>query len=110
MYHRAKIAFALIVGVVSIYIYSAGAPKTAPAFSTEMDGSTVINCNASTPLFNGAVPPHGFMVQSYSIPFFVNDNGPASFVSPYSPNSGSPVEQERLIFSLRRQITSLWGL
>ena len=92
MYRRAKIAFALIIGGASIYVFSPGAPKTAPAAaaarSTSMDGTTVVNCDVPTTLFNGAVPPNGFIVQSYGVEFFVNDNGAAKFVSPTSLNAG----------------------
>ena len=44
-----------------------------------MDGSTFITCGTSTFLFNGAVPPNGFMVQATTGYAIVNDNGPAVF-------------------------------
>jgi hypothetical protein len=46
--------------------------------STSMDGSKVVPSQVSTPLFNGAVPANGFMVQAaLNASCVVNDNGPA---------------------------------
>src|SRR6516165_3884849 len=40
------------------------APATTAVPKPSMDGSTVITCGVATTLFNGAVPPNGFMVQA----------------------------------------------
>jgi hypothetical protein len=46
-----------------------------------LDGSKLITCGISTILFNGVVPPNGFMVEAtQGLPaVMVNDNGPAVF-------------------------------
>jgi hypothetical protein len=54
---------------------------TAPATAVPrapMDGSMTVPANTSTVLFNGAVPPNGFMIQQITGLCFVNDDGPAS--------------------------------
>jgi hypothetical protein len=57
------------------------APATTAVPSASMDGSMNLPAATSTTLFNGAVPPNAFMVQSsgYSGAIcFVNDHGPAN--------------------------------
>jgi hypothetical protein len=50
-----------------------------------MDGSMAIPATTSTTLFNGAVPPNGFMVQyEGGNAYWVNDSGPA--VLPTGPS------------------------
>jgi hypothetical protein len=93
-----KIALALIVGVISVHMFSAEAldtatPATAATISTSMDGSAVINCNVPTALFNGTVPPHGFLVETLSVIVWVNDHGLAGVNSGfelYYPGGASP--------------------
>src|SRR5262245_54290152 len=47
--------------------------------TTSMDGSMMVAGATSTTLFNGRVPPNGFMVQTYQgQQCMVSDNGPAS--------------------------------
>jgi hypothetical protein len=58
------------------------APATTAVPNASMGGSLVVGPGA-TPLFNGAVPPNGFMVQINSQGelgnlCYVNDNGPAT--------------------------------
>ena len=100
MRRQTKIAFALIVAFVSFCTFGFAAhaacrpPQfaqtgtvdcplfTAPATTTvpggSMDGSMTIPAGVSTMLFNGEVPPNGFMVQSIAgSACWVNDNGPA---------------------------------
>jgi hypothetical protein len=48
------------------------------ALRTSIDGSMNIPANVSTALFNGAVPPNGFMVRADGAVCYVNDDGPAS--------------------------------
>jgi hypothetical protein len=101
MYRRTKIAFALIVAFVPFTVLGSAAQAqcrpeqrgttaacpeyTAPASTAvpnaAMGGSMVTN--GTTTLFNGAVPPNGFMVQLNSPSelgnvCYVNDNGPAA--------------------------------
>jgi hypothetical protein len=57
---------------------TSGGGSTSGGQSGALDGSMTINCGISTLLFNGAVPPNGFMVQPFQIDIFVNDNGPAN--------------------------------
>jgi hypothetical protein len=93
------IAFALIVAFVSFYAFGSAAnaacrpPQlaqtgtvdcpvfTAPAATalpgTSMDGSTTILAGVPTMLFNGVVPPNGFLIQKFGTLCTVNDNGPA---------------------------------
>lgn len=63
-------------GTVNCPVYTAPATTAVPRAS--MDGSMVIPNGVSTLLFNGAVPPNGFMLQSMGAICFVNDNGTAS--------------------------------
>jgi hypothetical protein len=93
-----KLAFALIVAFVLLSVFGSAAyaecapnhpgrgtldcpAYTAPATTalpqTHVDGSIVVSANVLTTLFNGAVPPNGFMVQSLGVNCYVNDNGPA---------------------------------
>ena len=64
------------------------APSTTAVPGPSMDGSTVIPGGAiSVTLFNGVVPPNGFMVQiaqpsSLGNICLINDNGPASVEPP----------------------------
>lgn len=72
---------ALNRGTVNCPTYTAPATTAVPRAS--MGGSLTINGGISTPLFNGAVPPNGFMVQLNSPSelgntCYVNDNGPAN--------------------------------
>jgi hypothetical protein len=67
-------------GTVDCPVYTAPATTSVPRAS--MGGSMVIN-GGGTILFNGAVPPNGFMVQLNSQGelgnlCYVNDNGPAT--------------------------------
>jgi hypothetical protein len=39
-----------------------------------------INCGTSTVLFNGAVPPNGFMVGITGSAYVINDNGLAAYL------------------------------
>jgi hypothetical protein len=48
-------------GTVNCPTYTA--PATTAVSRTLMDGSMVVPSQTSTTLFNGAVPPNGFMVQ-----------------------------------------------
>ena len=65
------------ISIASILLgLSAAAAQQLPGAS--MDGSMVVPSRTSTTLFNGAVPPNGFMVQAVSKYCVVNDNGPAS--------------------------------
>ena len=102
MYRRTKIGFALIVAFVPFAIFGSAAlaqcrpeqrgttaacpaytaPATTAVPNASMGGSLVIN-GGTTTLFNGAVPPNGFMVQLNSQGelgnlCYVNDNGPAN--------------------------------
>jgi len=100
MRRHTKIAFALIVAFVQFIVFGSaahaecrpgqgtlGCPAyTAPATTAvpgpSMGGSKVINAGVTT-LFNGVVPPNGFMVQlngpsELGNVCYVNDNGPAS--------------------------------
>ena len=97
MYRHAKSAFALVVafipfvacvsaaqaqcqhtGTVACPVYVAPATTAVP--SRPMDGSTAIPVTeASIMLFNGAVPPNGFLVQMQAgNACWINDNGPAN--------------------------------
>jgi hypothetical protein len=68
--------------------YTVPASTTVPRAA--MDGSVIVPTNTSTPLFNGAVPPNGFMVQAIGVLCFVNDNGPASTQAGFTfGNSGT---------------------
>jgi hypothetical protein len=60
-----------------------------------MDGSTVITCGTSTLLFNGGVPPNGFMIEAtqYAI---VNDNGPAVFAASTNDQGGFYLPQGQI--------------
>ena len=63
-------------GTVDCPLYTAPATTTVPGGS--VDGSMTIPAGVSTMLFNGEVPPNGFMVQSIGgSACWVNDNGPA---------------------------------
>jgi hypothetical protein len=62
-------------GTVNCPTYTA--PSTTAVPRAPVDGSMNVLATTSTTLFNGAVPPNGFMVQSPAS-CFVNDNGPAS--------------------------------
>jgi hypothetical protein len=62
-------------GTVNCPTYTAPAITAVPR--APMDGSMVIPSQVSTTLFNGAVPPNGFMVQTDGN-CFVNDHGPPS--------------------------------
>jgi hypothetical protein len=64
------------LGTVNCPTYTAPATTAVPR--APMDGSMYVPFGTSTPLFNGAVPPNGFMVQTGSIQCFVNDNGTAA--------------------------------
>jgi hypothetical protein len=59
-----------------------------------MDGSMNVLSQTTTTLFNGAIPPNGFMVQlgpqSGNI-CMVNDNGPASFAAGFQMQVGAGV-------------------
>jgi hypothetical protein len=103
---RQKLAFTLIVAFVPFgslgsaaheacnpsQIGSANCPDyTAPATTAvpgpSMDGSTAAVGPTSRTLFNGVVPPNGFMVQinqpsSIGQICNINDNGPASIETP----------------------------
>jgi hypothetical protein len=104
MYRHTKLALALIIGVASIHIFSAEALDTERSTSTSMDGSTIITCGVPTALFNGVVPPQGFMVQlaSAQAQLWINDNGqpqsgfyvspPVPFVTPPGYKPMGPVE------------------
>src|ERR1700746_328859 len=61
------------------------APATTAVPGPSMDGSMAIQGGVTTTLFNGIVPPNGFMVQFYFSACLVNDNGPA-FSSNPGPN------------------------
>jgi hypothetical protein len=66
-------------GTVNCPTYTAPAATAVPRAA--MDGSMHVLAQTATTLFNGAVPPNGFLVQSgYNVggPCWVNDNGPAS--------------------------------
>jgi hypothetical protein len=55
------------------------APATTVVPRTAMDGSLTVPGQTSTTLFNGALPPNGFMIQMQSeISCYINDNGPAA--------------------------------
>jgi hypothetical protein len=102
MYRRTTIGFALIVAFVPFTVFGSAAlaqcrpdqrgttaacpaytaPATTAVPNASMGGSLVIN-GGTTTLFNGAVPPNGFMVQLNSQSelgnlCYVNDNGPAN--------------------------------
>jgi hypothetical protein len=100
MHRHTKITFALIVAFLSFCTFTANAACRPPQFAqmgtvdcplytapattavpgASMDGSTTILGGVSTLLFNGAVPPNGFMVQANGATCWVNDNGSASGV------------------------------
>jgi hypothetical protein len=66
-------------GTVNCPTYTAPATTAVP--QAPMDGSMNVPAQTATTLFNGAVPPNGFMVQAgpnANGPCLVNDNGPAS--------------------------------
>src|ERR1700693_1771818 len=65
-------------GTVNCPNYTAPATTSVPEAS--MDGSMNVPAATSTTLFNGAVPPNAFTVQTYngSATCVVNDHGPAS--------------------------------
>jgi hypothetical protein len=65
-------------GTVNCPTYTAPATTAVPR--APMDGSKVVPATTSTTLFNGAVPPNGFMVQTGANAgiCWVNDNGSAS--------------------------------
>jgi hypothetical protein len=63
------------LGTVNCPTYTAPATTAVPR--APMDGSMYVMAGMSTPLFNGTVPPNGFMVQAATLQCFVNDNGPA---------------------------------
>jgi hypothetical protein len=69
-------------GTVNCPTYTAPATTAVPR--APMDGSMNVPATTSTTLFNGAVPPNGFMVHAAAT-CYVNDNGPASI-----PASGPP--------------------
>jgi hypothetical protein len=82
MNRRTKSGFVLTALVLIAAPAASDNPKA-------MDGSTVVTCGVSTMLFGGAVPPNGFLVNSY--PLFINDNGPAGPTTGiYLPGIGSP--------------------
>ena len=105
MYRHTKIASALFVALVPLIVSGAAlalckpdqigetaacptytAPATTAVPNVPMAASLVIGPGATT-LFNGAVPPNGFMVQLNSqggSMCWVNDNGPATGVPPPS--------------------------
>jgi hypothetical protein len=62
-------------GTVNCPTYTAPATTVVPR--APMDGSMTIPALTLTTLFNGAVPPNGFMVDSVDSSCSVNDNGPA---------------------------------
>jgi hypothetical protein len=66
------------------------APATTAVPRAPMDGSLFISsAGVSTPLFNGAVPPNGFMVQANSgVLCVVNDNGPAALPASFPDTNG----------------------
>jgi hypothetical protein len=64
-------------GTVNCPTYTAPATTAVPRAS--IDGSKVVPSQTSTTLFNGAIPPNGFMVLGNpNGTCFLNDNGPAS--------------------------------
>jgi hypothetical protein len=67
-------------------------PAATAVQHASMDGSMTVPNATSTLLFNGAVPPNGFMVQStFPAPCWVNDNGPASNQAGFSfGGNGNP--------------------
>jgi hypothetical protein len=70
---------AITRGTVNCPTYTA--PATTGVPRAPMDGSVFISSGGvSTPLFNGAVPPNGFLVEGpgTSGNCWVNDNGPAN--------------------------------
>jgi hypothetical protein len=100
MYRYAKSAFALIVAFIPLLICVSTAeaqcqhsgtgtvgcplyvaPATTAVPGRAVDGSAAVPGNVSTMLFNGAVPPNGFLVQlgiAGGYRCWVNDNGPAN--------------------------------
>jgi hypothetical protein len=64
-------------GTANCPTYTTPASTAVPRAS--MDGSKVVPSQTSTTLFNGAIPPNGFMVLGNpNGTCFLNDNGPAS--------------------------------
>lgn len=77
---------ALNRGTVNCPTYTASSTTAVPR--APMDGSMTVPSQTSTTLFNGAVPPNGFMVELYGVGCFVNDNGPANGVNTGSSQAG----------------------
>jgi hypothetical protein len=66
------------------------APTTTAVPRASMDGSMSVQPDTSTVLFNGAVPPNGFMILLNSgADCYVNDNGPATGTADLVLSGGS---------------------
>jgi hypothetical protein len=65
------------LAIVAAFACLSAAPAIPAAHHGPIDGSTTVTNGVSTLLFGGAVPPNGFMVQSFGN-CYVNDNGPAN--------------------------------
>jgi hypothetical protein len=87
----ASTACASTRGSLSCPTYTAPAATAVPR--APMDGSMLVTAGTSTTLFNGAVPPNGFIVQAGTLQCFVNDNGPAGINAAFffGPNGSETV-------------------
>ncbi len=82
-------------GTVNCPTYTSPATTAVPR--APMDGSTNVPGQASSVLFNGAVPPNGFMIEAPNSTCFVNDNGPAMLVTGvYSAGSAGFLSDQML--------------